>query len=293
MKVLVTGGAGHLGSHVCDLLVEQGHWVTCVDIEGKSHPNRVIRSVDVHLPQASASLLEEFAIVFHLAANANVSETTEYPYRASADGCMLTAGILELARRMHGDCKLVFVSSVLARCGGCIPYAIEKRAGEEYCQHYTKHFGVPTSIIRLNNVYGSPRHKASSGNVIPCLLEQKRTKGRITITGDGSQVRDFVHYTDAVRAIVAAADRDGITECGSCVGRSIKEVAELFDCPIDYVPRPGGEVDRQVCQYSDYPCTVDFESTVRELAGVIEEESSPSPPGQSMAACGRFWGDEG
>lgn len=265
MKILVTGGAGHLGSHVCDLLVEQGHEVACMDVRHCSN----IRVESYGPINAMWSVFREsYDAIYHLAANAHIRETTDNPRLASEAGSGLLLRVLESIRLHGSSTKLVFVSSVAVKHAPHLPYAIEKDAGEKYCQHYTRHFGVPTSIIRLNNVYGSPRHKPSSGNLIPCLLDQKRTHGRIIVTGDGSQVRDFIHYTDAVNAIAAAADREGITEIGSCVGRSIREVAELFDCPIDYVPRSDGEVDRQVCEWSDYPVTVNFAETIRELARV-------------------------
>jgi UDP-glucose 4-epimerase len=282
MKCLVTGGAGHIGSHVCDLLVEQGHDVCSVDILHKHG----VRCLDV--ANLTVDMEIESDVVFHLAAQASVRKATEHPAESLNNGANLTVECLEFCKERKA--KMVFVSSAIVHYTRTLPYAIEKYAGERYCEHYTSYFGISTSIIRLHCVYGSPRHKPSSGNVIPSFMDQKRTKGRITVTGDGSQVRDFIHYTDAVRAIVAAADRDGITEIGSCHGRSIREVAEMFDCPIDYVPRAGGEVDRQVCQFSDYPTTVDFETSVRDLAGTEQLESTT---GCSLAASGRFFGDEG
>lgn len=264
LNILVTGGAGHLGAHVCDLLIEQGHKVTCMDSGACENPK--VRNFGMVSTVVWWAFREPYDVIYHLAANANIRQTTQEPKKAWEAGCGLLLRVLEAVRMQGNRGRVVFVSSVAVQFAPYLPYAIEKQAAEKYCDHYTRTFGIPTSIIRLHNVYGSPRHYASSGNLIPCLLEQKRTKGRLTITGDGSQVRDFVHYTDAVRAIVSAADREGISEIGSCVGRSIREVAELFGCPIDYVERAGGEVDWQVCERSDYSVTVDFEEAVKQLA---------------------------
>jgi UDP-glucose 4-epimerase len=166
---------------------------------------------------------------------------------------------------------MIFVSSVVVEWNPNIPYGIEKDASERYCLYYGKHFGLDTVIIRLNNVYGSPRHSVRSGNVIPAFLEQKRLKGKIFLSGDGSQVRDFVYYTDAVAAIVAAEHRQGITEIGTCEGHSMREVASYFDCPIEFIGRHAQDIDHQVCKKSDYETKVPFPEGMKRLLGDLGE----------------------
>jgi UDP-glucose 4-epimerase len=268
---IVTGGLGHIGSHVVDALIERGDSVLIIDnllsgsLENKNPDADFINCGVVDAYKEEKVKSQKWDGVFHLAAYSNVRFGNDDPVKAQENGANLTVAMLELCRTQSIP-KMVFVSSVVVEFNPHIPYGIEKESGEKYCLFYEKYFGLDVSIIRLHNVYGSPRHTTITGNVIPALLEQKK-KGKISITGDGSQLRDFVYYTDVVSAILESEKRKGITEIGTCKEHTILEVAKMFDCPIEFVGRPKGEADSQVCKKSDYEVKVSFREGIKELLG--------------------------
>ena len=271
-RYIVTGGLGHIGSHLADALIERGDEVLIIDdgstgsLEYK-HPLAELLTISAYdVLEREEVLSESWDGVFHLAAFVSVREGNEQPMLAESRGSNLTVAMLELCRRLKIP-KMVFVSSVVVASNPHIPYGIEKDASERYCRYYEKQFGLDVSIIRLHNVYGSPRHTVATGNVIPALLDQKRQTGRIKISGNGLQMRDFVYYTDVVRAITEAEQRIGTTEIGTCVGHSMIEVAKYFDCPIDFVGRHSQDIDRQVCEKSDYETRVSLEQGMGKLFG--------------------------
>ncbi len=271
-RYLVTGGLGHIGSHVVDALIARGDKVLIVDnlstgaIENKNPEASFLHSSVQDLLQNKEVMDQSFDCVIHLAAFSNVRFSTNEPTKARNSGSNVTVAALELCRIMNIP-KIVFVSSVVVVYHPNIPYGIEKDAGERYCRHYETHFNIEASIIRLQSVYGSPRHLASSGNVIPSFIEQKKQKGSLTISGNGSQVRDFVYYTDIVAAILEAEQRKGTTEVGTCVGHSILDIAKYFNCPIEYTDTAKGEIDRQVSEKSDYKTRVSLEEGLRKVLG--------------------------
>ena len=268
MNYLVTGGAGHIGSHVVDALLGRGDSVLVVDnlSTGKK------ANLNPRAQQLLCSVLDmkhqipgdqKFDGLFHLAAYVNVREGTKTPSLMAENGANLTAAALELARDLEIP-KFVFASSVVVEYNPRIPYGLEKEMGERYCRYYSERYGLGTCIVRLHSVYGSPRHDLVSGNVIPSFIEQKKKAHRLQVSGDGSQVRDFVYYTDVVGAILEAENREGLTEIGTGIGHTILEAAKYFACPIDFIGRPSGEVDRQVCKKSDYETKMSFEEGMRK-----------------------------
>ena len=275
-RYLVTGGLGHIGSHVVDALIDRGDEVVIVDnlltgVREHKHPKAELVECSVaDICEHERIRAQQFDGVFHLAAFSNVRTSTEHPLKANQHGANLTVAALELCKQMKIP-KMVFISSVVVEYNPYIPYGIEKDAGERYCRHYEKHHGINVSIIRLQSVYGSPRHAAASGNVIPSFIDQKKRLGKITISGDGSQTRDFVYYTDIVAAILEAEYRTGTTEVGSCVGNSILEVAKYFECPIEFTGKAKGEIDQQVSTRSDYPITVPFKEGIHRVVNEIEK----------------------
>ena len=246
-----------------DALAGRGHEVVVVDdlstgkLENINPAAAFVRGSVLDLPQL-ISTDQVFDCLFHLAAYVNVREGTKNPHLMAERGANLTASALEFAKDNKVS-KFVFVSSTVVEFNPRIPYGIEKEMGERYCRYYEERYGLDTCIIRLHSVYGSPRHDAASGNVIPSFLDQVKRNGKLQISGDGSQIRDFVHYTDIVNAILEAENRRGLTEIGSGIGHTILEVAKKFGCPIEFTGRPAGEVDRQVCRRSDYETKVSFE----------------------------------
>ncbi len=269
-RYLVTGGLGHIGSHVVDALIARGDKVVIVDnlLTGKlefKHPAAELLQISAaEVSESTALRTEPFDGVFHLAAFSHIRLGSESPVIVENNGANLTVAMLNLCVEQHIP-KFVFVSSVAIQFNPSLPYSIEKAAGENYCAWYAKKFGQQVSMIRLHSVYGSPRHTVATGNLLPAFFDQRARTGKIQITGDGSQLRDFVYYTDAVSAILAAEDITGISEIGTGVGHSVLEVAKYFNCPIEFIGRPVVEAERQVCLKSDYPTEVTFETGMASL----------------------------
>ncbi|MBP9714930.1 MAG: NAD-dependent epimerase/dehydratase family protein [Candidatus Pacebacteria bacterium] len=266
---IVTGGLGHIGSHVVDELILRGDNVLIIDnlltgsLENKNEKAEFLNCSVADILNEKTVLEKKWDGVFHLAAYSNVLFGNQDPIKAEANGANLTLAMLELCRKLSIP-KMVFISSVVVEFNPFVPYGIEKEGGEKYCLFYEKHFDLDVSIIRLHNVYGSPRHGIYTGNVIPSFLDKKKKNEKIKITGDGSQMRDFVYYTDIVNAILEAENKKGITEIGTCEGISILEVAKFFDCPIEFIGRPKNEVDSQVCKKSDYKITIPFKEGIQK-----------------------------
>lgn len=267
---IVTGGLGHIGSHVVDMLIERGDRVLIVDnlltgkLENKNPKAEFLNCSAYDVLNQKVITSCTWDAVFHLAAFSNVRAGNDDPIKAQESGLNLTVAMLNLCK-IQNIPKMIFISSVVVEFNPRIPYGIEKDASERYCLYFAKHFNLDVSVIRLHNVYGSPRHDTTTGNVIPAFIEQKKNNGKILISGDGSQLRDFVFYTDVVYAILEAENKKGITEIGTCKGHSILEVAKLFNCPIEFIERPKGEVDSQVCKKSDYKTTISFEDGFKML----------------------------
>ena len=228
MNVLVTGGAGFIGSHLVDELLERGHRVHVVDDLSGGRRSNLDESVplfvmDVRDP-ALSELMRDLApdAVAHMAARVNLRESLEDPI---ADADVNVLGTLNLARacRQAGVVRLVFASS-----GGAVygeqeafpaseehptvpasPYGVSKLA----CEHYLRSLhqagaGPSPCFLRLANVYG-PRHDPNGeAGVVAIFTARLLAGGEVTIFGDGSQTRDFVFVKDVALAFAAAMEGD-------------------------------------------------------------------------------------
>lgn len=246
MSVIVTGGAGFIGSHVVDALIARGDDVIVIDdlSSGRrenlaQHPSIDLRVADV----AEEWPLEDETItgIVHLAAQVSVVASMAAPLddlRANARG---TVQALETARQRSIP-KLVFASSAAtygdveqvptpedAPKAPLSPYGVNKLAAEHWLAMYAAVHGVGTSALRFFNVYG-PRQDPSSAysGVISIFLERSSRAQPLTIFGDGQQTRDFVYVGDVVGAILAALDHPGATppiNVGTGTSVTIEELA--------------------------------------------------------------------
>lgn len=210
-KVVVTGGAGFIGSHLVRTLRAQGTEVESFDLkEGKDIFNR-------ELLRAS---LVGVDTVFHLAAQVSVPESMENPLAAHATNVSGTVVVLEEARKA-GVRRVVYSGSaavygdepsmpktenspILPKS----PYALSKYLGEVWCQHYTQIFGLETVIVRYMNVFGPGQATSGGyGAIVPIAIQAHQNGGTLTVHGDGTQTRDFVYVDDVVSANLLAAER--------------------------------------------------------------------------------------
>ncbi len=268
MKVLVTGGAGFIGSHVCDALLSRGHEVIALDNLSSGKRENLdprVRLVELDIrSQESAALIERERpqALFHLAAQMDVRKSVEDP-RYDAEANIL--GFLNLleASRKNGVKKVVFSST-----GGAIygeqdvfpapeshvtrplsPYGVSKASGELYLGFYRAQYGLQSVALRYANVYG-PRQNAHGEAGVVAIFSQRLVSGKpCTIFGTGEQTRDFVFGPEVAEANALALERDvqGAINIGTGVETSVNEMyrglAEAAGSrePAQYAPGKPGE----------------------------------------------------
>jgi UDP-glucose 4-epimerase len=229
MKAVVTGGAGFIGSHIARALVERGDEVHIIDnYAGGRFPERAAPGAAYHEGSVLDTPFIEglFAgadVVFHLAAIPSVQYSLEHPLESNEVNAGGTVSVLAAAARA-GVRRLVYSASS-AMYGdqeqlpheetmdprALSPYALQKYIGEQYCRLVSETTGLETVCLRYFNVYGPHANPHGAyASVIARFIEQ-RTKGEpMTIVGDGTNTRDYVHVRDVVRANLLAAEAAGI-----------------------------------------------------------------------------------
>ena len=225
MRILITGGAGFIGSNVADALIAAGHDVAIVDDLSSGSAENVPSGarwyrVDIREGELDAVFAEERPeLVCHHAAQVSVRRSVETPQADAAVNVLGSLSVFEAARR-HGARRLVFAST-----GGAIygeqtgaaadeahpcrprsPYAVAKLAVEHYLDYYCATFGLQAVVLRYANVYGPRQDPHGEAGVVAIFMQRLLAGLPVTIYGDGEQVRDFVYIDDVVSANVAALD---------------------------------------------------------------------------------------
>ena len=225
MHYLVTGGAGFIGSHICDRLLTEGHHVRILDNFSTGKHENIPASDDVEVIEGDVgdydtvkSAMQDINMVFHEAAIASVPETVGNPLASERVNYRGTLNILEAAR--HAGVQRVMFACSAAVYGDLpelpkqesmpvkplSPYAVDKLASEQACQMYTHLYGLETVSLRYFNVFG-PRQDPSSpySGVISIFTDFINQGKQPTIYGDGEQTRDFVYVSDVVEANILAS----------------------------------------------------------------------------------------
>ncbi|MGE4554836.1 MAG: SDR family oxidoreductase [Candidatus Paceibacterota bacterium] len=274
METIVTGGAGFIGSHLTELLLEKGHSVIVLDnfITGnkqnlasfKNDPNFKLVKADVTEFDKIKEYFKNVDWVFHLAALADIVPSVSQPLKYLNNNIQSTISVLE-ASRQAGIKKFVYAAS--SSCYGIAkqfptpetasikpeyPYALSKYIGEEIAMHYSKVYELPVISLRLFNVYGlRQRSSGVYGAMFGVFLAQKLAGKPYTVVGDGKQTRDFVFVEDVIRAFLSAAESDVVGEIfnvGSGNIYSINNIVRLLKGPVVYIPKRPGEPD---CTFAD------------------------------------------
>lgn len=266
---VVTGGAGFIGSHMVDLLLERGFHVRVIDnlaggrLDNLEHHNGNPR-LDVHVEDIRAVAPDSpiFAgaeFVFHFAGIGDIVPSIEQPTEYMSANVQGTVHALEAARTA-GVRKFVYAAS--SSCYGIAtelpttehapidpeyPYALSKVQGEEAVLHWGRVYHLPVVSIRIFNAYG-PRSKTTGvyGAVFGVFLAQKLNGKPFTVVGDGTQRRDFVFVTDLARAFLAAAQSDRTQEIynvGAGKPQPVNRLVELLGGDVVHVPKRPGEPD--------------------------------------------------
>ena len=268
MKVVVTGGAGFIGSHVVEKCLNLGFNVVVLDnFSTGRRQNLASFYEDVELIECDLSVdngwsksLNGADWVIHLAALADIVPSIQNPTAYFNANVIATLNILEAVRK-YSCKKLIYAAS--SSCYGLsaicptpetapispqYPYALSKRLGEEMVLHWAKIYGTPATSTRFFNVYGTrSRTSGTYGAVFGVFLAQKLAGMPFTIVGDGEQVRDFTYVTDVADALIAVCRSETSGEVfnvGSGITTSVNRIAELLGGPKIHIPKRPGEPDK-------------------------------------------------
>lgn len=321
-KVVVTGGAGFIGSHLVERLLADGHSVLVLDDFSTGRPENLahlrrdprlsLERVDVAGGLRLDSLLKGADLVFHLAALADVVPSVERPldyHRANVDG---TVALLDAARHARVGRFLYAASS---SCYGIpdlyptpetaatrpqYPYALSKLLGEQCVLHWGQVYRLPVVSLRLFNVYG-PRSRTSGtyGAVFGVFLAQKLAGRPYTVVGDGRQSRDFTFVSDVADAFVTVAQSSvagEIFNVGTGTPVSVNRLVELLKGDVVHVPSRPGEPNRthadigKIQRHLGWRPKVSIEEGVRILLDNIEYwRQAPVWTPESIEVATRDW----
>ena len=276
MKCIVTGGAGFIGSHLVDMLIDGGHQVISIDNESADsnenfywNPKCNKAVVDICEYDKMEPLFEGVDWVFHLAAEARIQPAIENPTKAASTNVVGTCNVLQASRVNKVD--RVIYSSTSSAYGlsnkpplkedmpnDCLnPYSVTKVAGEELCKMYYRLFGLKTIIFRYFNVYGERQPvKGQYAPLIGIFLRQVDNKEPMTIVGSGKQSRDFTHVRDVANInhlAATAADNNVFGETfnvGVGTNYSVLEVANMIGGKCVHIPERLGEAKETLADIS-------------------------------------------
>ena len=328
MKSIVTGGAGFIGSHLVDALLDLGHDVIVLDNFSTGRPENLIHEEKrIDLIECDIGLEEDWARsfsgvnwVFHLAALADIVPSIQDPgayFRSNVDG---TFNVLQAARQAQVDRVInvassssyglpdIFPTPESAAIDPQYPYALTKYLGEELVMHWGRVYDLPVLSLRFFNVYG-PRSRTSGtyGAVFGVFLAQKLAGKPFTVVGDGDQTRDFTYVSDIVAALITAAESshgNKVYNVGSGATVSVNRLVQLLGGEKVHIPKRPGEPD---CTFADiskiqaelgWQPRVSIDQGVAKLLKHIEYwRSAPVWTPDSIADATRDWfkylGDSG
>jgi UDP-glucose 4-epimerase len=300
MRILITGGAGFIGSHLADALLQQGHDITIWDNfstgkrENVPH-NAHFVEVDILEPAQYQALIDgQFEAVFHLAAQLDVRRSVIDPVYDAEVNIVATVRLLEAAA--HSTVKhFIFASS-----GGTIygeldytpadelhpirplsPYGISKATVEHYLAFYAQVYGLRYVSLRYANVYGPRQNPHGEAGVI-AIFAQKLLQGQQPIiNGEGLQTRDYVHVSDVVQANLLALDypESGCFNVGTGVETNVCQLFDAINAALSspaqrqHGPSKDGEVQRSVLSYAKLQQAMNWQpqyAITEGLANTIE-----------------------
>jgi len=242
-NVLITGGAGFIGSHVCDLLIKKGYKIIVVDnlssgFNYNLNKNAKFYNLDINSPDLENVFKEnKIDYVFHFAAQANVSFSTKFPTVDATENILGSINILQFAKK-YGVKK--FIPASTAAVYGvpkhlpvdethdttCLSfYGISKLTMEKY----TELFGIDYIIFRFANVYGPRQSAHGEAGVVAIFADKMKKKEDITIHGDGEQTRDFVYVSDIADACLSAIESDIKNEIINVSTNTAISINKLFE----------------------------------------------------------------
>jgi UDP-glucose 4-epimerase len=318
---VVTGGAGFIGSHMVDLLVERGFTVRAIDNlvggreENLAHlhgsPEVQLEKRDIRSFSPDDALFRGVRYVFHFAGIGDIVPSIERPMEYMSANALGTAHMLECARHAGVE-KFVYAAS--SSCYGLAqvptredhpidpryPYALSKYQGEQAAFHWHQVYKLPVNSIRIFNAYGTrSRTSGAYGAVFGVFLRQKLAGKPFTVVGDGTQRRDFLYVTDVARAFLAAAEtpRLGrVYNLGAGDPQSVNRLVELLGGGVIRIPKRPGEPDctwadiARITAELDWRPQVSFEEGVSRIVANIDYwRNAPLWEPASIAQATKTW----
>jgi UDP-glucose 4-epimerase len=318
---VVTGGAGFIGSHMVDVLVERGFAVRAIDnlvggrtenlAQHKANPDVVIEERDIRSYAPDDKLFRGAKYVIHFAGIGDIVPSIERPAEYMSANVQGTVQMLECARHAKAE-KFVYAAS--SSCYGLAqvptredhpvnpeyPYALSKYQGEQAVFHWHRVYKLPANSVRIFNAYGTrSRTSGAYGAVFGVFLRQKLAGKPFTVVGDGSQKRDFLYVTDVAKAFLAAAERGApgrFWNLGAGNPQSVNRLVELLGGDKIYIPKRPGEPE---CTWADitritselgWQPEVGFEEGVSRIVANIDYwKNAPLWDPESIAKATRTW----
>ena len=294
-KVLVTGGAGFIGSHIVEQLIEAGQFVYILDNFrtgqeenlGRFTPGRFELIRDSIVNAGAHRALREAKVIYHAAAEVGNINSIEHPLADAETNILGTVGICELARETGA--KIVYSSSSAIYGESAYlpidekhprtplsPYGLSKLTGEIYVQLYGQLHNLHYVALRYFNAYGEGQLFNPYSNVIPIFIRRLLAGQPLVVYGDGKQTRDFVHVADIARANVMAAQSSvtaGAYNIGTGSRSSLLELLEILrQChgplTVDFQPARAGEVRDSVADISAIARDIGFQPAITLKEGV-------------------------
>jgi UDP-glucose 4-epimerase len=318
---VVTGGAGFIGSHMVDRLLESGYRARVIDnlVGGResnlaqhaNNPDLAFERADIRNLESNAALFADAAYVFHFAGIGDIVPSIERPTEYMATNVQGTVRVLE-AVRTAGVRKFVYAAS--SSCYGMAatptredhpiapqyPYALSKYMGEQAALHWHRVYGLPVNSIRIFNTYGTRvRTTGAYGAVFGVFFKQKLADKPFTVVGDGSQRRDFIYVSDVADAFLRAAETPligKIWNLGAGNPQSVNRLVELIGGPVTYIPKRPGEPDVTWADIGEItndlgwrPCVPFDEGVGRMMAEIDNWRDAPLWEPESIARATRVW----
>lgn len=252
-KIIVTGGAGFIGSHLVSRLDAMGHEIIIIDnfstgnIKNLSEKyQEKTNSINIYYYEYDGllELCKDAEYMFHMAAQPSVQKSIDYPLETSIIDLHCTVKMLNIAKEINAK-KFIFSSSSSVYGNTTVPtkeenkikpkspYALSKYQGEQYCKMYSELYNLNTVCLRYFNVYG-PRmtNTGAYRSVLSVFLEAYKQKSKLNIVNDGNQKRDFVHVNDVVNANIMAMNSNIKMGCSINIGfgnnYSVNNIADIF-----------------------------------------------------------------
>ncbi len=259
-NILVTGGAGFIGSHLVDALLQQGHKIVVVDNLSTGKVDNMNRAALFYQQSVQDSemmervfQLHKFDYVFHLAAQASVSVSVKEPSKDAQTNIIGTLVLLEKSVK-YGVKKFIFSSTGGAIYGDGVitptpedveprpisPYGIAKRSVEMYLEFFKKEYNLDYVSLRYANVYGPRQDPNGEAGVVAIFTARMLKNEAVTIFGDGEYVRDYVYVKDVVQANLLALKEgiSGVYNVGTGVGTTVNQLFKILSRLTGYQKEP-------------------------------------------------------